>query len=629
MSKKPKRKQTTLQRAAPQLPPGGALMYLSPQQLQSVYGQTFYGSSLKNTPVGQTSLFSPGVPLPTQPGANPQGMPVQYRFPISYNTFPVDRSQGMPDIPSFEQLRRFAKMYSGIGLCERFWLDMVPRMTLNIKLKKEYADQGAEEKDYQKEISFFRNFFDKPDGRNDLHTWIRKALREQTQIDELYIYKHRKRGGKMLGLWIVDGSQMKPLLDDWGMQPDAPAYAYQQYPWGIPGMQYSSDMMIHYQETPAAETPYGTSRVERIIFEVNQALKKKKKDMGYFTEGNQPFAFMEVPEDPKWTPDEIDSFQQSFDALNAGNPQQQNRIKFLQPGMKYQPIEQYQILTDFDLFLLKIACAIYGVPPSEFGFVEDSSLSSSGESQEDVVYRRTIEPLALVYAMIITGSMNNDFPPECHGEMFEAEFSGYAEKDDEQKTATAITTYTGAGVLGLTDAAKLANLPVDPDAPQIGRVYMSAQGPVFLDDVATPEMRKAQQQATMAGYQMATNPPEPQNEEQDNEQGTPANAKSKAGTTADSRGGNSKNATGPTKSSAPQSRATGDNRDPSTDYRNWRTRAIEDVKQGRVQRSFASSLIPEYVHIYLSLELEHCLTADDVRDLFKRVQDHQMEVVQS
>lgn len=507
MNKRARKKQLT--RAAPTLyPPGGGLIYVPPGQLQSTYGSVFYGGSMKNIPVGQTALYSPGVPLPAQPDVDPGGKPTQFRFPVSYNSFPVDRSLGRPDIPSFEQLRRLAKMYSGITLNERYWLDLVPRMSLDIRLKKAYVDQGAETKDYQKEITYFKNFWEKPDGRQDIHTWLRKALREQTQIDELYLYKNRTRGRQLLGLWIVAGDQMKPLLDDWGMLPESPDYAYQQYPWGIPGMMYSTEQMVHYQESPAADTPYGFSRVERVILEVNQALRKKKKDLANFTEGNIPQSFMEVPESLNWTPDQIDSYEQSWNALVAGQAQQQIRMKFLQPGMKYIPAEQYQMLTDFDLFLLKTTCGVYGVPITEFSFTEDSN-RSSGESQEDMVYRRTIGPNAMTYGHIFTVSMAEDFPPEYHGEMFEAVFTGFEEIEDEEKKASAITTYTGAGILGLTDAAKMANLPIDPDAPPIGRMMMTQSGPVWLDDVATPEMRKAQQQATMAGYQLAANPPAP------------------------------------------------------------------------------------------------------------------------
>ncbi len=421
--KHPQELPRSLDRAAAPYAPGGALMYVPVGQQQGVLGQTFYGGTA-TIPTGQMPLFNPGNPLPAQPGVNPAGKAVQWRFPVAYNTFAVDRSLGNPDKPGFEVLRRLAEMYDGCTLNERYWLDLVPRMRLEIRLKKMYVDQGADIKNYQQEHATFMRFWEKPDGKLDQHSWLRMALIEQTQIDELYLYKNRTRGRKLLGLWVITGDQMKPLLDDWGRLPDAPGYAYQQYPWGIPGWLYSEDMMIHYRETPMAKSPFGFSRVERIILRVNQALRKERKDLAHFTEGNIPQSFMTVPEGLNWTPDQIDAYEQSWNALLAGNAQQQIRMKFLQPGMEYMKAEDYALLSDFDLFIFKIACDSYGVPPTEHGFTEDSN-RSTGESQEDMVYRRTIGPNAQSYEMIMTRCMAEDFDEDLHGEMFEAHFTGY------------------------------------------------------------------------------------------------------------------------------------------------------------------------------------------------------------
>jgi hypothetical protein len=521
MSKHRHRK--ALQRATPgQNMPGGATMYVPAHMLQSILGQTFYGSKA-NIPTQNSTAFSPGTPLAPQSIVNKQGFPVQYPFQIAANTFGIDRSQGKPDIPSFQQLRNLAKLYSGITLCERAWFDMVPRMQLKISLRPECVAQGAEEKNFQKEISFFKNWFEKPDGRRDIHTWLRMALREQTQIDELYLYKNKTRGGKLLGLHVVAGDTMKPLLNDWGDIPlpsDPEPYAFQQYPWGIPGMQYTLEQMIHYQESPAADSPYGQSRVERVIMEVNQALRKKRRDLAMFTEGNMPSGIMEVPESSNWTPDLIDAYEQSWNALIAGNPQQQVRVKFTQPGMRFQRLDNGEILTDFDMFLLNITTGCYGMSMQDISFTGDIH-KSSGDSQQNVLYRRTIGPLALVYGAILTDIMANDFDPSLQGNKLMVSFGGFEESEDIGALASAYSTLTNSGILGLTNAAKLMKLPEDPDAPHIGRVIITKSGPIFLDDMASDEMRNAQQQAQLAGFQLAAQNPGGQQAEpgQDDEEG--------------------------------------------------------------------------------------------------------------
>jgi hypothetical protein len=231
--------------------------------------------------------------------------------------------------------------------------------------------------------------------------------------------------------------------------------------------------------------------------------------------------------------------------------------------------------------------------------------------------------------MLLTDILQHDFEPSLHGDLMQVSFGGYEPPEDELSKAQTLSTYTSAGILGLSNAAKLAKLPEDPEAKPIGRVFFAKDGPVFLDDVADQDMRDATNEAKMAGLQMAANPPEPQEEEENSDQGPPQNAKAQKASPGTGRGGNSKDARHTATGRAPQSRAAGDYREDltSTDYRNWRTRAIEDVKQGRAQRRFNSTLIPEYVQAYIGFELERCLTADDVRDLFKRVQEHQMEVI--
>lgn len=495
--------------------PGGGMMYVPAGQQQGTLGQTFYGS-YANIPIGTEPLFSPGMPLPTLPNVNPQGWPTQFKFPVAYNTFPVDRTMGNPDIPSFQQLRTLAKLYNGITLCERTWFDMVPKMKINIVLKPEYITAGAEPKDYQTEITYFMNWFESPDKMHDLHSWLRIALREQTQIDELYIYKRRKRNGKLHALEIHAGDQFKPLLDDWGKIPQYPQYGYQQYPWGLPGAWFTTKDLVHYQESPAADTPYGQSRVERIIMLVNQALRKQKKDLAHFTEGNIPQGMMLVPESAIWTPDQIDAFEQAWNSLLAGNATQQVRMRFTQPGMKYQPFEQYALDPTFDKFLINIAVSAYGLSMQDVAFTEDIH-KSSGDFQENVTYRRTVDPLATIYAQLLTSILNNDFDPDLKGEMFQVTFGGYEEEEDVSEMSGAYSDLVKAGILGVTAAGKLLKLPDDPDAPYIGRVIVTKDGPVFLDDMATDKMRQAQVQAQLAGLQAATvNPQSQPNQKQQN-----------------------------------------------------------------------------------------------------------------
>lgn len=457
----------------------------------------------------KSEMYSPGAPITPIPEITPKAGPRIFSYNTGYNISGVDRTLGRTnyDIPSFQQLRMLAKLYAGIGLCERVILDMIPLLELDIVPVQGLLGDNETADKYQKDITTYKQWFEKPDRVHDTHSWLRMAWREQTQVDELYIFKQRNRSGGLYALQIVDGTQMKPLLNEQGVMPDPPYPAYQQFPYGAPGGLYTADQFIHYQESPQADSPYGFSRIERIILNVNIALRKQNKDLYRYTEGNIPAGIMEVPEASGWTPDQIDAYEQSWNALMAGNQQQSVRVKFTQPGMKYSAFDQPEgqlHLTEFDQFLLNITAAAYGLSMQDLAFTGDIH-KSSGDSQQNVMYRRTLYPLIKVYAKLFTDVLRNDF----HENRFEVIFRGFEEQEDVQGLATAYSTLTNAGILGLSDAAKLMKLPEDPKAAHIGRILLGKDGPIFLDDIASEKMRQAQMAATMAGYKMAANPPTP------------------------------------------------------------------------------------------------------------------------
>lgn len=610
MSRRSKRKQKTIERAT--MPAGGNI--ISPAVIQAMLAQQGRPSKVASN----EAYFSPGKPLETQQGANPKGLPRLWQYPIAANTFAPDRTMGNQDIPAFQQLRNLATLCDGVALCEKVWLDLIPKLTIKIQLRKDLEEAGAKLSSYQKEISAYSKFFEKPDGVNDFHSWLRMAVVEQTQIDALYIYKQRDRAGRLLKLPIIAGDTMKPLLDDWGA-----IVAFQQFPWGIPGEVYTSDEMIYFRESPQANTPYGRSRVERVLVRVNQALRKAKKDLSYFTEGNQPFSIMEVPEASNWTPDQIDAYEQMWNALIAGSAQQQVRVKFTQPGMKYTPLEQYQLQCEFDKFLLNFFAADYGLSMADLSFTE-SIHKSADEGQQNMLFRRTLFPLTVMYSMICTGVIRDEF----HDDRFIFGFGGYEETEDLQMLSTAYGGFIDRGVISPSDVAHAMHFP---DIPQTGPYIITKTGPMFLEDFADPKIRAAQKQAQLAGLQLAAHPEQNQpNEEEGQEDGedTQQQQAQKGKQSASPRTQQPKEervamaGTGSEDDTATRYVATEEAR---MDYKRWRGRALDDIRSGKAIRPFTSSFIPVPEHTRISEALACCTTDDDVRYVFKRAQEMKLE----
>lgn len=495
--KSSKRARATLNRAAFPLQPqqqGGNLLTISPALLQQIINNMAPQKT-------QSNDFAPGSPLMPYKGITPKSGPRQYSFPVGYNLDFNDRTQGNQDIPTFTQLRTLARTYSGITVCERVWFDLVPRLTLDIGLNKKLSEAGAKPTDakYAPRIAKWQQFFKKPDRVHDIHTWLRIALKEQTQIDALAIYKHPDRIGRLYALEILAGDTIKPLLDERGMRPSPPYPAYQQYPYGIPGTLLTSDQLIYYRESPSADTPYGFSRVERIIMEVNQALRKKKKDLARFTEGNLPEGFMEVPSDTQWTPDQIDSFEQAWNALMAGNTQQQVRMRFTAPGMKFNKIQSDDIQTPFDQFLLNITVASYGLSLADIGFIEDLH-QSTGDSQQNMLYRRTLYPLTSIYGMMFT----NIIAEEDGNDDLVVTFGGYEEVEDIATQASAYSTFANMGAISPASVARIMKFP---EIPETGPLLITKSGitPLASFEIGS-KTRQASDAAMLASYQQVTQP---------------------------------------------------------------------------------------------------------------------------
>lgn len=450
-----------------------------------------------------TPMFAPGAPLTPATGlVNPFG-PRGWQFPVGYNINSRPRST---EETSFDTLRNLSMLYDGIQLCEQVWLDTVAKLSLVIKPRPELvAAQGdtASDTKYADKIRRYSDFFAMPDPGNgyDLKTWLRTAVRDQLQIDAVGIYVRRNRAGGVYSLELVDGTTIKPLLDPRGRRPLPPYPAYQQFIYGVPAGLYTSDEMLYQRETTRTESIYGLSRVERIILRVNQALRKQNKDLARFTEGNIPPAILQPPDDgSQWTPEQLLAYQEMWDALLAGNDQARSRIKVVQPGSSFQSIDEGDIFVDFDRFLLNVTTACYSMTMADLGFTESVN-KSSGDSQENVFYRRAVRPLTDRYAQLFTFILRHYF-----GERdLVVSWSGFEESEDFKALSVSYSTLVGSGIVSPTTAAHKLNLPWS--GPEIPNYIITKDGPVFLEDLADPAMRKAANDARLAGYELAKNPP--------------------------------------------------------------------------------------------------------------------------
>lgn len=572
------------------------------------------------------SYFSPGAPIRPVPGITPAQGPRQWQYPIGYNIGRLPRSTEMT---SFDTLRNLAMLYDGIGICEQVWFDLCSKPELVIKPRDELTmdDNGDPippseiHAKYGDRIAKWKAFFAKPDKRRSLKQWMRMALKEKLEIDALSIYKHKDRSGGLYALEILDGSTIKPLLDERGMAPYPPYPAYQQFVYGVPGMLILGTDLLYRREVERTESPYGFSRVERIILRINQALRKQNKDLATFTDGNIPAGTLMPPEDgtTDWTPEQLLVYQEMWDAMLAGNDSIRTRIKVIPPGAVFTKTDPDDIMTPFDLFLLNITVGMFGLTMSELGFTENVN-KSSGDTQEAVIYRRAMAPM-----MDDTGELFTDVMVDEGETDLIATWKAFEEPEDLKTKAEAWNILVGNGTQSTSQAAHAMGLkPMFETEPFV----ITKDGPVFIKDAM--DLRETTMQAKKAGLQMSIDNPGGMNEQgtQPGSQGAQGKANGATGT-----GKGNANAGGkPASQSQSNGRANaagnatrnldavvpGQSSDAEREeYRRWRECAIKDVKNGHPIRGFISTIIPDEEQERIRDGLHCATTADDVRAVFR------------
>jgi hypothetical protein len=403
--------------------------------------------------------FPPGAPPPVVPGlTGPGGAPRQWAFPVGYNIAQWPRVSAQT---SFAQLRSLAALYDGIQLCERVYFDILSRLEPHVLPRAELLGDGEDgsEPRWREPARRIEEFLEAPDRVQDLRSWLVAFVRDLLEIDAVAVYTRRTRGGALHALELVAGNTIKPLIDETGRVPQPPTPAYQQFLYGVPAGDYTTAELDYIRETARSDSPYGLSRVERIVLRVNQALRKQDFDLARFTDGATPLGIISPPAGIPWTPDQLDTYERAFNGLLAGNDAIRVRAKALPPGSTWQSLTGDDPLVQFDRFLLNVTVAAFGLTMDELGFTATSN-RSTGQTQESVVYRRAVAPVAALVAGFLTRKVRQEFDPR-----YSVSFSGYEEPGDFATRAEALARLIPLGVVSPATAARLLKLPAAKSSP--------------------------------------------------------------------------------------------------------------------------------------------------------------------
>jgi 2'-5' RNA ligase len=346
--------------------------------------QPSFGQRLRNAWDALTGRpFGPGQPVePSLPkDAERTPGPRQFEYPPLVNIQRMPRREQPGLLTPFDQLRNLASLYDVAAMCIAARIEELQGMGWSV------VPKDKKRKDLQDECDLATAFFQSPDKHEDFPSWLGMILYELYTTDALTLFRRPDMGGRLYSLEPVDGSTIKPLLDERGR-----IGGYQQIIHGIVETQFNRQELIYKPRWVRTFTPYGFPPTEWIILRVNQALRKQTFDLAWFTDGNIPEMVATPPEgslDPKQT----EEFETWFNAVLEGQDKARRKVRFIPWKMNFEILKQFSYETALDEWMLRVTCAAYSVPPQELGFTYDVNRATA-EMQEAVNERRGVKPLA-------------------------------------------------------------------------------------------------------------------------------------------------------------------------------------------------------------------------------------------
>ena len=413
----------------PNLPAGAttigtdALMAQTGLAMQQTYGNNV---ALPRAPFSATVPFGPGNPI--IPGAiNPvspttgRPEPRRYEYQVAQNINIVPTR-----LVPFTTLRDAADSIDILRRCIEVTKSKMNGLQWDIVLGSDASEKIAGEsggdhvramakarEKYTDEINRLREFWENPDKANGYtwQDWINIAVEDILVIDAWAVYPQPTVGGDLYGFQILDGSTIKPLIDDRGMRPLAPNAAFQQILYGFPRSEFSatdedpkadgeftSDQMAYMVKNRRSISVYGFSPVERALPLADIYLRRQQWIRAEYTDGVMPELMFTTDEDWGTNPDLLLAYERILNDDLAGQTQQRKRARLLPKGLSPIVNEGYgeKFKDTLDDYLVTSICGHFGVQPSEIGFSPKGGLGGSGysEGQSENAEALGIGPLA-------------------------------------------------------------------------------------------------------------------------------------------------------------------------------------------------------------------------------------------
>lgn len=407
---------------------------------------------------GNADWFGPGQPVP--PGAPAAVEGRQFQMPISTNTLIQTKTEGI----GFGTLRMMADSTDIIRLLIEERKDQLCALDWTIHKKgDDIRGRGKPVQDAKSHA--IETFLCSPDQSQPWHSWLRMLLEDMYVLDAASLYVQRTKGGKLYALRPIDGATIKRVIDGHGWTPAPPLPAYQQILNGIAASDYTTEDLLYLPRNVRANRIYGLSHVEQIIVLAKTWLARQASNLEYYDKGSVPDGFLSASKD--WGAQEIARYQELFDMQLSGQLGERRKIKITPNDSKFVATKEPALKSDYDEWLVRIACFCFSVPPIPFikemtraTADQSASQSQSGGLEFD---RRWVERV-----------VNSIIATQLESPEYEFSFQD-RESSDPLERAQIDQIYVTAGVLlpdevrGDLGLAPLPKIEADPNATPNGQ----------------------------------------------------------------------------------------------------------------------------------------------------------------
>ena len=479
---------------------------------QRSYGNTV---GLPRDPNMANVPFTPGLPLlpgainPVRPDGRPD--PRRYEYQVAQN-INITETRLVP----FKTLRAAAEQIDILRRCVEVMKQKMVGLDWDIVLsddavEKVMAESGEKNRiraislaktQFGDEISRAKSFWEVPDVSNGLifADWLNMALEDVLVLDAWAVWPQKTVGGDLRGIQCLDGSTIKPLIDDRGMRPSAPQPAFQQILYGFPRSEFAaptedidvdgeftSDELAYMIRNRRTTTIYGLSPVERALPLADIYLRRQQWIRAEYTDGVIPELMFETDANFGNNPDLLRAYENILNDDLSGQTEQRKRARLLPAGLHPVQMDGYgeKFKDVLDEFLVTSICGHFGVQPSEIGFTPKSGLGGAGHQKGQ---GESSEVIGLIPLQQWVGRMLSQLSYVWLGMPRELEFKFMAsERTDDLTQAQVLDSKVRGGLMTVNEARAGEGLPLI-DSPMADQPIFVAGAGVFTitDDGLVP-----------------------------------------------------------------------------------------------------------------------------------------------